>query len=155
MTRGFRLSSSRASSGVATSQPIASMMVRARSTSWALVAFTPRERYRLSSSPTRTCPPSRIDWATHGICIRPSANDAHCDPSGSCCTIEASRVGSAGAPYGMSMQSWNSGGASIRPSSTSCRANQRWPVSKISISHRTPSSWISLAPSRSMSGVLT
>ena len=62
---------------------------------------------------------------------------------------------SAGAPYGMSMQSWNIGGASISPSSTSWRANHRWPVSKISISTRTPSSWIFLAPSRSMSGVLT
>ena len=33
------------------------------------------------------------------------------------------------------MQSWNIGGASISPSSTSWRANHRWPVSKISISH--------------------
>ena len=38
---GLRLSISRASSGVATLAPIASMMVRAFSTSWALVARTP------------------------------------------------------------------------------------------------------------------
>ena len=38
---GSRLSISRASSGVATLAPIDSMMVRARSTSWAFVARTP------------------------------------------------------------------------------------------------------------------
>ena len=68
----------------------------------------------------------------------------------------AARVsGSAGAPYGMPMHSWYIAGASISPSATSWLANQRCPVSKISISARTPSSWIFLAPSRSMSGVLT
>ena len=87
--------------------------------------------------------------------MRPSANDAHTAPSGSWSTMVASRAGSAGAPYGMSMHSWYIGGASTRPSATSSLANHRWPVSKISISTRTPSSWISLAPSRSMSGVLT
>ena len=53
------------------------------------------------------------------------------------------------------MHSWNIAGASISPSATSVLANHRCPVSKISISHRTPSSWIRFAPSRSMSGVLT
>ena len=53
------------------------------------------------------------------------------------------------------MQSWYIAGASISPSSTRVLANHRWPVSKISISTRTPSSWMCLAPSRSMSGVLT
>ena len=53
------------------------------------------------------------------------------------------------------MHSWYIAGASISPSSTSVLANHRCPVSKISISHRTPSSWIRFAPSRSMSGVLT
>ncbi len=69
--------------------------------------------------------------------------------------MAASVSGSAGAPYGMPMQSWYMAGASIRPSATSWLANHRWPVSKISISTRTPSSWIRLAPSRRMSGVLT
>ncbi len=53
------------------------------------------------------------------------------------------------------MQSWNIAGASMSPSFTSSLANHRCPVSKISISTRTPSSWMRLAPSRSMSGVLT
>ena len=49
--------------------------------------------------------------------------------------MAASVSGSAGAPYGMPMQSWYIAGASISPSSTSWLANHRWPVSKISISH--------------------
>ena len=52
------------------------------------------------------------------------------------------------------MQSCTSGGASTSPSSTSCRANQRWPLSKASISGFTPSSRIIAAMARSMPGVL-
>ena len=53
------------------------------------------------------------------------------------------------------MHSWYIGGSSTRPSATSLFANHRCPVSKISSSGRTPSSWIRFAPARSMSGVLT
>ena len=47
-----------ACAGVATSAPMPRTSAAARSTSTALPgASTPRDRYRLSSSPTRTCPP--------------------------------------------------------------------------------------------------
>ena len=87
--------------------------------------------------------------------MRPMANEVHTTPGGTCATIAASRAGSGGAPYGMPMHSWYIGGSSTRPSATSLFANHRCPVSKISSSGRTPSSWIRLAPARSMSGVLT
>src|SRR6188508_3081443 len=54
----------------------------------------------------------------------------------------------------MPMHSWYIGGSSTRRSATSLFANHRCPVSKISSSGRTPSSWIRFAPARSMSGVL-
>src|SRR6267378_3381638 len=57
---------SRACAGVSTRAPMASMMVRAFSTSWALLAYTPLLKYRLSSSPTRTLPPSSTACATQG-----------------------------------------------------------------------------------------
>src|SRR5258708_7135055 len=63
-------SRSRACAGVMMRAPMASMMVRAFSTSCALLAYTPLLKYRLSSKPTRTLPPSNTDWATHGICMR-------------------------------------------------------------------------------------
>ena len=69
--------------------------------------------------------------------------------------MAASSAGSGGAPYGMPMHSWYMPGGSIRPSSISLLANQRCPVSKISSSGRTPSSWMRFAPARSMSGVDT
>src|SRR4029078_4977003 len=96
--RGFSARISRPSSGGATEAPMLSTIVRARSTSCALVAFTPLLRYRLSSRPTRTWPPTRSDCATHGTCIGPSANDAHTASGGSCATIAARVSGSAGAP---------------------------------------------------------
>ncbi len=43
----------------------------------------------------------------------------------------------------------------MRPSAISSVANQSWPVSKISSSGVTPSSWNRFAPVRSMSGVET
>ena len=45
-------------------------------------------------------------------------------------------------------------GASITPASTSALASQSWPVSKASISGRTPSAWIWRAISISVSWVL-
>ena len=53
------------------------------------------------------------------------------------------------------MHSWNSGGASISPSSTSIFACQTWPSSNTSISGFTPAALIRAAMARSMSGVLT
>ena len=52
------------------------------------------------------------------------------------------------------MQSWTSTGSSISPCSTSHFASTRWPVSKISISGRTPSALICAAIAFSMAGVL-
>ena len=52
------------------------------------------------------------------------------------------------------MQSWIITGSSIRPWSFSHLASSRWPVSKTSISGRTPSAWICRAISRSIAGEL-
>src|SRR5580700_10142781 len=92
------LSRSRVCAGVRICAPIASMMVRALVTSWALLAYTPRDRYRLSSSPTRTLPPRSTDCATHGICIRLMAKDDQTHSSGSEFTIASRCPTSAGTP---------------------------------------------------------
>ena len=52
------------------------------------------------------------------------------------------------------MQSCTITGSSMRPWSTSHFASTRWPVSKISISGRTPSACTRLAMSASIAGVL-
>jgi hypothetical protein len=53
------------------------------------------------------------------------------------------------------MHSCTSTGSGITPSFTSSLASHRWPVSKASISIRTPAAVIRRAMSRSMPGVLT
>jgi len=62
--------------------PIAHRLILARSTRVALVANTPLSKYKLSSKPTRTWPPSRTDWATIGICMAPRAKFAQFAPVG-------------------------------------------------------------------------
>ncbi len=57
-------------------------------------------------------------------------------------TIAMNVLMSGGAPHGTPMHNCTMTGSSIRPSSTSDFACQRWPVSKTSISGRTPSAWI-------------
>src|SRR6266850_1752038 len=78
--------------------PIASMMVRAFSTSCALLAYTPRLKYRLSSRPTRTLPPRSTDCATHGICMRLTANEVQRQSDGRVFTMASRWPTSAGTP---------------------------------------------------------
>ena len=125
----------------------------ARSTSCPFVAFTPRSSQMLSSRPTRTLPPTTAASATYGNCMRPMANAENTHSGGSWLTSARSVPTSSGAPYGIPMQSWSITGSSTRPSATSCFAKTRWPVSKISISGRTPRSRICRAIARSIEGV--
>src|SRR5579863_2916603 len=89
---------SRACAGVKTLAPMASMMVRAFSTNCALLAYTPLLRYRLSSSPTRTLPPSSTACATHGICMRLIAKVPQLQFSGRVLTMASRWPTSAGTP---------------------------------------------------------
>ena len=58
--------SSRASAAVAGSQPSFSTIDTVRSTSFSFVADTPASIFRLSSMPTRTWPPRRMDSVVAG-----------------------------------------------------------------------------------------
>src|SRR5450755_2025862 len=80
-------SRSRVCAGVKICAPMASIIVRALLTSCALLAYTPRLKYRLSSSPTRTLPPRSTDCATHGICIRLMAKEDQTQSAGRVFTI--------------------------------------------------------------------
>ncbi|MNJ67899.1 hypothetical protein D3C77_641060 [compost metagenome] len=126
----------------------------ARSTNCPLLASTPLSRYRLSSRPTRTLPPSRTAWAAIGICMRPMPNPAQVTPAGRLSTMAFMVAVSAGAPHGIPRHSWNNGSSS-RPSLIICLANHKCPVSKISSSAFTPSSVMRLAPARNCAGVET
>src|ERR1019366_6757677 len=96
---------SRACAAVSTRAPMASMMVRAFSTSCALLAYTPLRKYRLSSRPTRTLPPINTDCAAHGICMRLMGNVPQLQFSGSELTIASKWPTSAGTPHGIPMHS--------------------------------------------------
>src|SRR5579883_162919 len=77
-------SSCRASAGVATVSPRISITLAAFSTSAALLgASLPRSRYRLSSSPTRTWPPSNTACATIGNWCSEIPNANHGEFAGS------------------------------------------------------------------------
>ena len=75
-------------------------------------------------------------------------------PGGRFPTSAISVAMSSGAPQGMPMQSCTSTGSSITPWSRSHFASTRCPVSKTSISGRTPSACTCRAISRSIEGVL-
>jgi len=87
--------------------------------------------------------------------MRPMPKPAQIAPGGRLSFIAFIVVVSAGAPQGMPRQNWNKGGSSSRPSFSNCFANHRCPVSKISSSGFTPSSWMRFAPVRSCAGVDT
>ena len=73
---------------------------------------------------------------------------------GTLLTMAMKVLRSSGAPHGTPMQSCTSASAFSTPSLTSSLANQRWPVSKASISGLTPSDVIMPPMARNMPGVL-
>ena len=84
--------------------------------------------------------------------MRPIENAEKIQSWGTLFTIAISVLRSSGAPHGMPMHNWMSTGASMIPSSTNRLANERCPVSKASISGRTPSAVICRAISRNVEG---
>src|SRR5580704_15737144 len=101
----FSPSVARASAAVATDAPMRSTISRARLTSAPLLAGTPRSSQMLSSSPTRTLPPSRAACATNGICIRPMAKPAQLAFGGRWLRMASIVSVVASAPQGMPRQS--------------------------------------------------
>ena len=87
-------------------------------------------------------PPAIAASATYSIWRRPSEKALHVQSSGTLLTMAMKVLMSGGAPQGTPMHNCTITGPAMRPSSTSDFACQRWPVSKASISARTPRSEI-------------